>query len=184
MAKKKKSLLPSLEILIILVFFLSFIMFASSKCQATKKAIQDKIDMEQADGDITPTPDVEVSALVEPTPTPTTTTSTVPSTQATTTTSVTPSPSIIRERYTPLYITIDSLKMRSAPNLNAGVIMKLPLFEEVIFLNELTDSTEQINIGYEVADEPWVKVQHHKGQVGWVYGAGLSYYKRKRAGVY
>lgn len=183
MAKKKKSLLPSLEILIILVFFLSFIMFASSKCQATKKSIQDKINMEQAEVEETPNAEADISALVEPavSPTPTTTTTAaVPSLPQTTTAT----PSIIRERYTPLYITIDSLKMRAEPSLNAGVIMKLPLFEEVIFLNELTDSTEQINIGYEVADEPWVKVQHRRGQVGWVYGAGVSYYKRKRVGVY
>ena len=50
-------------------------------------------------------------------------------------------------------------------------------------MNEVTDSTFQINLGKEVADEPWVKVRSKKGHVGWVYGAGVDYYKYKRPGV-
>jgi hypothetical protein len=92
-------------------------------------------------------------------------------------------PSLIREKYTPLYVTIDGLKLRAEPDLNSEVITLLGLFEEVEFMNEVTDSTLQISLGYEMADEPWVKVKHRKGQVGWVYGAGVSYYKKKREGV-
>ncbi len=61
--------------------------------------------------------------------------------------------------------------------------MELKLFEEVAFLNEVSDSTTQLNLGYEITDEPWVKVRHPKGQVGWVYGAGVNYYPKKRGGV-
>ncbi len=85
--------------------------------------------------------------------------------------------------YSRLYITIDKLKLRKLPGLKSEVIMELKLFEEVAFLNEVSDSTTQLNLGYEITDEPWVKVRHPKGQVGWVYGAGVNYYPKKRGGV-
>ena len=50
-------------------------------------------------------------------------------------------------------------------------------------MNEVTDSTYQISLGKEMADEPWVKVKNNRGKIGWVYGAGINYYKKKREGV-
>lgn len=82
-----------------------------------------------------------------------------------------------------LYITIKNLKVRKSPGLKEDVVAQLPLFEEVIFMDEVTDSTYQINLGYEIADEPWVKIKTEKGVIGWVYGAGVNYYKQKRTGV-
>ena len=42
MTKKKTSFLPKVEVLIILVFFASFMVWAISKCDATKKSFQDE----------------------------------------------------------------------------------------------------------------------------------------------
>jgi len=59
----------------------------------------------------------------------------------------------------------------------------LVLYEEVHFLNEITPFTEKISLGTSVADEPWVKVKTKRGGEGWVYGAGVYYYKRKYPGM-
>ncbi len=156
---KQKSLLPKVELLIIIVFFVSFSIWAISKCSSGRKAME-----------------AEEQMLEQP---PTDTSSVATDGEA----EKEELPKIITEEVTPLYVTIDGLNMREAPDLNSPVITRLELFERVIFMNEVTDSTYQISLGYEVADEPWVKVKHKKGKVGWVYGAGVNYYKKKREGV-
>jgi hypothetical protein len=40
-----------------------------------------------------------------------------------------------------------------------------------------------VNLGTEKADEPYVKIKTKRGTVGWVYGAGVHYVKKKRSGV-
>lgn len=82
-----------------------------------------------------------------------------------------------------LYITIDGLRLRTGPSLDSTTIVKLPLFEKVYFLDEVTDFKQEINLGLKVTEEPWVKVKTKKGVSGWVYGAGVNYYKKKQDGV-
>lgn len=82
-----------------------------------------------------------------------------------------------------LYVSISGLKVRTEPNLQAKVIQKLSLFDEVMYQNEVTKYTQPLSLGKEMANEPWVKVRTKKGKLGWVYGAGVSYYKIKRKGV-
>jgi len=54
----------------------------------------------------------------------------------------------------------------------------------LVFLNEVSDSTDIISLGEGIiANEPWVKVRHYKGNEGWVYGAGVHYYKMKYPGL-
>ena len=83
-----------------------------------------------------------------------------------------------------LYVTIDGLKIRSDPSLEGTVIEQLPLYATVFFMNEVTDSTQKINLGRAIADEPWVKVKSNKGSIGWVYGAGVHYHKIKNEDAY
>lgn len=78
-----------------------------------------------------------------------------------------------------LYAVVSGLKVRKSPSLDAEVISQLDLFEELYFLNEVTDFTQEINMGKAVVNEPWVRVQTREGRAGWVYGAGVHYYKRK-----
>ena len=85
--------------------------------------------------------------------------------------------------YSQLYVTIDKLKIRGEPGLESKVLGELKLFDKVYFLEEVTDTTYEVNLGYELADEPYVKVKTKRGTVGWVYGAGVNYYKKKREGV-
>lgn len=181
MSTKKKGILPSVEILIILVFFLSFIIWAVSKCndkqlsfddslpnQAAAKTEQDIMDS-MALAPLRPKalPQKEEPIVVE---------NPVSGTSSTST----PKTATAASR---LYVTIDGLNMRTGPHLDSTIVAKLSLFEEVFFMNEITDSTQQINLGKEVADEPWVKVQNKRGKTGWVYGAGVNYYRKKRDGV-
>lgn len=179
MSKKKKGVLPSLEILIILVFFLSFIMWAMSKCNDKKMTFNgstDASDQTEADNEqsildsiaLAPLrpkllPQKEEPIIIDPNTTSTKTPNAVAGSR--------------------LYITIDGLNMRTGPHLDSSVVVKLPLFEEVIFMNEVTDSTQRISLGKVIADEPWVKVRTKRGKVGWVYGAGVHYHRKKREGV-
>ncbi len=86
-------------------------------------------------------------------------------------------------RYSTLYVTIDGLKMRKEPNLKSAVVAKLELYEPVSFLNQKTEKTEEINLGYEKVTDHWVKIRTKAGKEGWVFGAGVHYYKMKRKGV-
>lgn len=82
-----------------------------------------------------------------------------------------------------LYVTIDKLKVRKTPGLKGELLGELKLFDEVTYMNEVTDSTYVVNLGKEKADEPYVKIKTKRGTVGWVYGAGVHYIKKKRSGV-
>jgi len=169
MTKKKKGLLPRIEILIIIVFFFSFIIWAVSKCKA-KKILEEYPEQTE---DQTTTEDSVIDYTITPTPLP----QREDAIEAQSETKSAPA------ELSKLYITIDGLKLRTGPSLDSTVIYQFPLFEDVYFMNEVTDSTYQVSLGKEVADEPWIKVKNKRGKVGWVYGAGVNYYKKKREGV-
>lgn len=84
---------------------------------------------------------------------------------------------------TTLYVTIDGLKMRKTPGLKGGLVTKLELYEPVTFLNQKSTKPEEISLGYEKVTDYWVKVRTQSGKEGWVFGAGVHYYKMKRKGV-
>ncbi|MEO6038185.1 MAG: SH3 domain-containing protein [Saprospiraceae bacterium] len=92
---------------------------------------------------------------------------------------VTPAP----QKYATLYVTIDGLKMRKTPGLKGELVTKLELYEPVLFLNQKSEKTEEISLGYEKVTDYWVKVRTQSGKEGWVFGAGVYYYKMKRKGV-
>lgn len=90
---------------------------------------------------------------------------------------------IIREKVTLLYVTFDGLNVRSGPGLNFGKVDRLKLYDEVEFLNEVTDSAYTIDLGLIAPTEPWVKIKTPSKKEGWVFGAGVDYFKRKLEGV-
>jgi hypothetical protein len=168
MEKKAKGLLPKVEFIIIIVFLLSFVVWLIPKCGGDPDLAE---ELPNAETDLAAGGDSTVAKA------------TVDSTQQAPKPKPAPKKDPIARDYTRLYVTIDGLNLRENPELNSEVLVRLPLFEEVYFLNEMTDSTTQVNLGYEVADEPWVKVRTKKGMEGWVYGAGVHYHKKKRSGV-
>jgi len=171
MARKRKSKLnlPRIEILIIGIFFLSFTIWAASKCNATKKIFQQEDDNEIVQADTTAlTPAAEAKPF--------------PKSDQSTLSPITTSggaPRLANPQYSKLYVLIDDLNLRTGPSRDSSVITTIPINEEVYFLNQVSDSTEQINMGTYIANEPWVKIRSLKGHEGWVYGAGVHYYIRK-----
>lgn len=172
MAKKtKRGLLPSLEILIILVFFFSFIVWAVTRCNATKESFQEEEPVATAPKD----------SISNEIPGASNQAGLADSTSNIANNSRFPDPRrpVSRENYTTLYVIIENLNMRTNPSLKSPIIMRLSKDEEVAFMNEVTNFTEEINMGEEIANEPWIKVKAKKGHIGWVYGAGVHYYKEK-----
>jgi len=95
-----------------------------------------------------------------------------------------PASQLIVQKITPLYSTINGLNVRAGPSLKNGVVARLPLYEEVIFLGEVTDSLYTIDLGEIEPTAPWVKIQLKDGKQGWVFGPGVSYYKYQLKGVF
>ncbi|TXF88710.1 SH3 domain-containing protein [Neolewinella aurantiaca] len=94
-----------------------------------------------------------------------------------------PAAEVVVEKVTTLYSTINGLNVRSGPSLKNGKIARLGLYDEVEFAGEVTDSLYTIDLGEVSPTAPWVKVKLKDGKEGWVFGAGVSYYKYQLKGV-
>lgn len=179
MAKKKA--LPRLEVILILVFFVAFVLWAMRKCSENREMYQEHIPETEEQETTTSVDSVITPEIFNVPPT----SSEQPQTeQQPGVRNADEAPSrTIQEKYTPLYVTLENLNMREIPALNGKVLDRLKLYDEVTFLNEVTDSIHEINLGSKLTQAPWIKVKTKKGKVGWVYGAGVHYYKTKLEGV-
>ena len=169
--KKKNTLLPRFELLLVGVFFTIVLIWGVSRCGSARQQYIDENNLVESKEE----KPVFESPAAKMDPLPQKDSLEAPKTADRVRT--------LRERYTPLYITVDGMNVRNQPKLNAGVVDRLKLFDEVIFLNEVTDFQQEINLGDTTTVAPWVKVKTSKGKVGWVYGAGVNYYKTKLEGV-
>jgi hypothetical protein len=194
--------LPKLESLIITIFFLCIALWAISKCASKRSQLGESLpdttevaDEEQPDGNAETTdgglPKLQNPPPPAPEPAPATTTTPVKNTTppgtipklSNETQAAPATASKAAESYTTLFVTINNLKMRKEPNLKAALITRLKLDEQVFFLNQKSEKPEEINLGFETVTDYWVKVRTKSGKEGWVFGAGLHYYKMKRKGV-
>lgn len=204
--------LPKVESLIITVFFLCIALWAISKCSSKRsEVVRPGRDAEeepverpvQRDTVYVPQPQAQpVQPQNYATPTTTTPTRGMPKLEnpppasaepaATTVPGVrptlsnqtqAPAPAAAAPKYTTLFVTIDGLKVRKEPNLKSDVVTRLKLDESVYFLNKKSEKPEEINLGYEKVTDYWVKIRTKAGKEGWVFGAGVHYYKMKRKGV-
>ncbi len=158
--KRSRGRVPRVEVLLVLVFLLSVIMWSIARCSRQRRQLKEK----EAAAAVADTL-LQADSARAPAPTH----------------APPPQPRVVER--TRLYVTINNLKLRSGPSLRHEVITTLPLYEEVWFLDEVTQKRDTINLGYETAIEPWVKVRTRKGKEGWVFGAGVDFYKYKRSGV-
>lgn len=165
MSEKKGSILPSLELLIIAAFFIGFAFWAINKCTATRANYIDRTEREHI-RNLEDSLGRAIEDVQRDTPK-------VAPVQAPST-----APALSK-----LYVSIEGLKVRKSPRRDAEILESLVLFEEVYFLNEVTDSTSIVNLGKQTVSEPWVKIQTRKGRSGWVFGAGVHYYRRKHPGA-
>jgi hypothetical protein len=180
-----KGLLSKIEYIVIGVFALIFLVWAVSKCNAHKDQAQEDAAVEAQEDSLANATKPAATATPQPAATAastgtadTTKTAVQPATQPTA------QPAKAQEpQGSKLYVTIDKLKLRKAPGLKSESLGELKLFDEVYYMDEVTDSTYEVNLGKEIAKEPYVKVKTKRGTVGWVYGAGVHYVKKKRSGV-
>lgn len=98
-------------------------------------------------------------------------------------TQTTAAPTAAGVKYPTLYVTIDGLKVRKQPGLKGELLETLKLYDAVSFLNKKSEKEEEISLGLEKVTDYWVKVRTASGKEGWVFGAGVHYYKMKRKGV-
>lgn len=160
-----------IEYIVIILFFIFFIIFSATRCNKTKSEL----------------------AVVDPTSTKVETpkdtfrtkndTSKIKPSIAEKDSNTINKPKIIEKKVTKLFVTIDGLNVRNEPNVKAKSFGKLKLYDEVEFMNDVTKESTKLSLGAVDANEPWVKIRTKKGTVGWVYGAGVSYYKTKKKGV-
>ncbi|MEM0992688.1 MAG: SH3 domain-containing protein [Bacteroidota bacterium] len=162
MARKKnaKGLLPNIEIIIIAVFFISFIVIMVPQCESNSEQYQQAADSTQVRVD---TFETENYAVPPP-----------PTEEVESPTRIAGNPNPMK-----LYVTIDGINMRKDPNIVSRILKKLSLFEEVYYENETTSKKKEINWGDGIiTNEPWVKIKTQDGTLGWVYGAGVHFYPK------
>jgi hypothetical protein len=160
-----RKLLPRLEFFIIAVFFIGFLFWGLSRCNAARaKYTNQELEDRRADSLLQA---LNTATIVEKA-----------RKDSLAAVRRAEEANVVRERVTPLYATADKVNVRREPRLNAPVVSKLLLNEEVTFLNEVSDFTQEITIEGQTYNEPWVKVKTQAGRIGWVYGGTVSYYKR------
>lgn len=168
MSKKKTKWLPRFELLAIGALFLSFILWAVSKCNATRSEYERQEALAAREEQIADSLDRLLYQNIQL------------DTQPNVKNDFNPSK---LEAITPLYVTIEGMNMRSGPGVSYKLLDRFKLFDQVYFMNEVSNTIDTIQLGKITAAEPWVKVKSAKGQVGWIYGAGVSYYKKKLEGA-
>ncbi len=200
--------IPKVESLIITIFFLCIAMWAISKCAGKRNQLVRAAGEFTEETDERPTPAAAESGAAPtekkglpqlqnappPTPEPAESTDATAATTPKTTPggvpklsnekpATPPAASSAGPTYSKLFVTIDGLKVRKEPNLKSDVVTRLKLEEQVFFLNKKSEKTETINLGYETATDYWVNIRTKSGKEGWVFGAGVHYYRMKRKGV-
>lgn len=163
MAEGKKPTLVKLELIVFGVILLVFMIWVSRKCSRAQMDYEASARLAEETADDT---------VYAPSPAPEQPAAPAAGTAATARRPTSASTSV-------LYVCIEGLKMRSGPGLRHELIDQFPLYTELSFLGEVSSRVDTISLGKIMAAEPWVKVRSPKGREGWVYGAGVSYYKRK-----
>ena len=94
----------------------------------------------------------------------------------------TPDPTVEKREpnsYSIVYVSIDSMKLRSDHHLQAEMIAYLAYGQAVTNLGEYS-VVERIKIAKDRTEvAPWIKIKTEDGKIGWVFGAGLTFYPLK-----
>ncbi len=202
--------LSKVESLVIAVFFLCVALWAISKCSSKRvqTARSNRAELEEEDIErpqkrdtvYVPQPQAQPQPEVQPQThsTPPAPRSGIPKLENTPA-EVTPAAAAARptltndpppakteveaKKYSTLFVTIDGLNMRKLPNRKSPLVTRLDFYDQVYFLNKKSEKPEEINLGLEKVTDYWVNVRTKSGKEGWVFGAGVHYYKIKRKGV-
>jgi len=159
--EEEKDVIPNMELVVIFIFFASFIVWAVSKCTVTQATYEAEAAIENANqpkDTIALLPKAVLPAIAKP---------------------ATPAKKVSKtviKKVTVLYVVLNELKLRKGPTRDSAIVRQFKINEAVDFLGVVTPFKEKINMGKYIAEEPWVKVRSSTGIEGWVYGAGVSYY--------
>lgn len=69
-----------------------------------------------------------------------------------------------------LKITVDNLRVRTSPNLDAEKLENLPIDSEVVFLNEKSTEKTTVTIDNGEIEAFWYKIKTPSGKIGWIHG--------------
>ena len=161
-AKKteEKDSIPNMELILIGAFFVSFLFWAVSKCSVTQSKYEHEAALNAPKEVVDTVAHKKIDPISVDKPV-----KKAPKTKT-----------VIRE-VSLLYAVVGGLKLRTGPTRDSAIVQELALNEPIYFLNEVSDFKEKINMGAYIAEEPWIKIRTKRGQEGWVYGAGINYYK-------
>lgn len=73
------------------------------------------------------------------------------------------------------YILVNNLRLRQNHDLKSKVIAMLKEGEEVIYLGEVSENEEEVELRGEKKSAPFYRVKTQKGNIGWAYGGALSF---------
>jgi len=165
--KSIKGKLNNMELFGIGLFCVAFLLYGISKCgkePVTEVPLEPVVTEEVVDSAATEGRDENASSF--------TATGSNNSTAATAPTNNTIAGGTSRK----LYVIIDSLRVRQAPNLGGELVTYLKYGEEITDLGERT-VLEKLRVSPdEVRTAPWIKIKNKNGQVGWAFGAYLQFY--------
>ena len=197
--------IPRIESILLIVFFLSVALWMVSKCNEKRSVSTRNFEniLEEEEKEMRAKRRDTARAVVKPAPKPTvkpaepdTPVVTKPTMlpkgvmpklkevspekaqSATTTTTQSKEPAVKAETYPTLFVVIDALNVRSEPNTKASVLATLKVNDKVFFLNKKTDWTQELNLDGKKVTDHWVKVRTKSGKEGWVFGAGVHYYRK------
>ncbi|MGB0862442.1 MAG: SH3 domain-containing protein [Saprospiraceae bacterium] len=74
-----------------------------------------------------------------------------------------------------LSIAIDQTKLFSKAGLKGKELIRLPLGQELVYLNELSSFTTAISLNGIPFNEPWLKVETSDAQIGWIYAGAVKF---------
>lgn len=175
------------EALFILLLFFGAGLWMVSKCSARRSEIsmRNRAEFERAERE-----DASPAPRPQPAPLPKPPVAAPPAESAPTRPDPAPAPKTLRpsiseqaaraEGLTRLYVTLENLNVRKTPAKNGALVTRLKLDEEVFFLNEKSSNKETVNLGKETVTDYWVKIRTQSGKEGWVFGAGVHYFKTRR----
>lgn len=157
--KKVKGGLRPVELIAIACFCIAGLLFAVSKCGGSTEEVNDTTNNTAVNNDLQNNANTNSDTVMY------TQGREVP----------------LQEKPSYLYVVIDSFKLRKGPDIRDSIMEYLRVGQEVIDLKQRTEKEETFKIkqGLRPKTAPWVKIKTKKGNEGWVFAAGLEFYKSK-----
>lgn len=74
-----------------------------------------------------------------------------------------------------LIANLDNVRIRDKAGLEGGEIAAVSKGAKLFYLNEISDFTDEITLRGIAYNDPWLKVETEKGEIGWVYAGAVKF---------